>query len=262
MNESKDIDIERFKILASGFVVGNLSPEESSEFHQLVAKYPEAVTEIEELQEVLRQVLDAFTEVETPSQLLPAILEQAESSNNKVTSRRSLLRPWGRIAGGFGAALIIALGVDNYFLRRNLNLLTVDNNNLHQELTQIQAVNNLLKQPGNRLLSFQGVKAKANISGSIMLNSQQEKAFMVVQNLPPPPPGRMYLLWAVVADKKVFCGEVQPQNWGNSTTEIPFTAEMRRDFYHPQFSGLVVTLESDRNTPVPKGPMVMESSQI
>jgi anti-sigma-K factor RskA len=276
MNES--FDLERIKNLAAGFVVDDLTPEEAEEFRQLLAKHPELVVEVEDLQEVLRQVLDGFTEVEAPAHLLPKILEKAEGSARqptvvKRTDKSALARysagvaartplRWRRIAGSIAALFVVVLGVDNYRLRQNLGIVTADNQQLRQEFAQAQVVKTLLQNSQTRLFTLRGVNSADVGSGSMIINPEKQKAVMVFQNLPAPPPGHVYLLWTVIASKKLPCGEVKPYSWGNASYELPFTNQMYREFYHPQFSGLIVTLETDANVSRPTGTVVMQSSHI
>ncbi len=260
MNES--LDLERIKNLAAGFVVDDLVPEEAEEFHQLLAQHPELAQEIDDLQEVLRQVLDGFTEVAASPHLLPAILEAAESLVRQPTGVKQLPLPWRRIAGSIAALFVVALGVDNYRLRQNLGVFAADNQRLRQEFAQAQVVKALLQEPKTRLFTFKAVGLTDAASGSIVMNPEQRKAVMVVQNLPAPPLGHVYVLWAVVASEKLPCGEIKPYTWGNASYKLPFTPEMYRDFYHPKFSGLVVTLETNSRVSRPTGPVMMKSSQI
>jgi hypothetical protein len=120
----------------------------------------------------------------------------------------------------------------------------------------------MLENDETRLFTFKGVNAKENSSGSIVINPEQQKAVMIFRNLPAPPPGYVYVLWTIVADEKLLCGEVKPYYWGTAAHELQFTRQMYQEFSHPQFSGLVVTLENNPNVPRPTGTVVMQSSQI
>jgi len=266
---NKSFDPEHIKNLAAGFVVDDLTPEEMAEFRLLLDQHPELVAEVGDLQEVLRQVLDGFTEVEAPAHLLPKILEQAEGSTRQSTVVERHLsgvatrpRRWIKIAGSIAALFVIVLGVDNYRLRQNLGIVTADNQRLRQDFTQSQVVKSLLQNSHTRLFTFQAVNSTDNSSGSVIINPEQQKAVMVFQNLSAPPPGYFYFLWTVVANKKFPCGEVKPYAWGTASYELPFTPQMYKEFYDPQFSGLVVTLETDPNVSRPTGTVVMQSSQI
>ncbi|MEB3180410.1 MAG: anti-sigma factor [Nostocaceae cyanobacterium] len=275
---NKSFNSEHIKNLAAGFVVDDLTPEEAEEFRLLLNEHPELISEVEDLQEVLRQVLDGFIEVEPPADLLPKILSQAEASTQQVnvndiqiTQPNKLLRPktsrrWTKIASSIAALFVAILGVDNYRLRQNLSVVTADNQKLRQDFSQVQEVKSLLQNSQTRLFTFEAVSStnntKNNSSGSIVINPQKQKAVMVFQNLPAPPPGHVYLLWTVVNNEKLPCGEVKPYTWGTASYELPFTNQMYQEFSHPQFSGLIVTLETDASISRPTGKVVMQSSQI
>lgn len=267
---NKSFDPEHIKNLAAGFVVDDLTPEEAQEFKLLLDEHPELIAEVDDLQEVLRQVLDGFTEVEAPAHLLPKILEQAQNSaiQSPVIKQNSLgvatlmPRRWTKIAGSIAALFMVVLGVDNYQLRQNLSVVTADNQRLRQDFAQAQLVKTMLQNDETRLFTFKGVNSKVNSSGSIVINPEQQKAVMVFRNLPAPPPGHVYFLWTIVKSEKLPCGEVKPYSWGNASYELPFTAQMYQEFSHPQFSGLIVTLETDANISRPTGTIVMQSSHI
>ncbi|NJR15516.1 MAG: anti-sigma factor [Calothrix sp. CSU_2_0] len=276
---NKSFDSEYIKNLAAGFVVDDLSPEEAEEFRLLLDEHPELIAEIEDLQEVLRQIVDGFIEVEPPADLLGKIISQAEVMTTQqsnindipIQQQNNLTIPkksprWTKIAGSIAALFVVVLGVDNYRLRQSLSVVTTDNQKLRQDFAQAQDVKNLLQNSQTRLFTFEAVNSKNNIpdnaSGSIVINPQKQKAVMVFQNLPAPPPGNVYLLWTIVADKKLPCGQVKPYSWGTASYELAFTEQMYQEFSHPQFSGLVVTLEQDPNVTRPTGTVVMQSSQI
>lgn len=276
---NKSFNSEHIKNLVAGFVVDDLSPEEAEEFQLLLDRHPELTNEIEDLQEVLRQVVDGFIEVEPPADLLGKILSQAEGMTIKQTNinhipiqeNRNLLIPkisrrWTKVAGSIAALFVVIIGVDNYLLREKLSVVTAEHQKLRQDFAQVQDVKNLLQNSQTRLFTFQAVnstnKIKDNASGSIVINPQKQKAVMVFQNLPAPPPGYAYLLWTIVNDEKLPCGQVKPYSWGTASYDLPFTEQMYQEFSHPQFSGLVITLEKDTNVTRPTGTVVMQSSQI
>lgn len=269
MNES--IDLEYIKNLAAGFVVDDLTPEETEEFRQLLAENPHAIAEVEDLQEVLRQVLDGFIDVEVPTHLLPQIIAQAEDSVPETTRNhhlqpphqpklKRLPRPGMRFAAGIAAIFTIFLGIDNYRLRQNLGIITAENLQLRRDANQALVVKNLLQNSQTRLFTLEAVNSSNIGAGRMIINPEQKKAVMVFQNLPAPPPGNVYMLWTVVASRKLPCGKVKPYSWGNASYELTFTNQMYQEFYHPEFSGLVVTLEKNPNVSHPSGTVVMQSS--
>lgn len=268
---NKPDQLERFQTLAAGFVIDNLDDKEEEEFRLLLVQYPELAREIDDLQQVLTLVLDEFTDVEVPTHLHAQIRQQAEaelaSRSSQVSSTSS--RKNTRFSGQkwftvIASVIVLLLGAENYRLRHQFANLRQENQQLAQQVGQVQAVNSLLQESETKLVTFQGKKemAMTNVSGSILVNNRKKQALMMVKNLPAPPQGKHYVLWAIIADDKVPCGEVKPKSWGDSLSEVPFTPEMARDFFDSRFQGLSVTLEDNAQTLQPQGPIVMQSSDI
>ncbi len=228
--------------LAAGFVLGNLATEEALEFQQLLEENPELEVEVDRLQNALDQVLYGLNEVKPPQHLQQAILTHASKTTHQtwVSKRHSL--PWGKIIGSVAAILILWLGIDNYRLRFDLRL--------------AQDINTLLQHSDTRLFPLQGVNVANTASGSFVLNLEQQKGVIAIQNLPSPPTGRVYRLWAIVDGDKIPCGQLT----ANSQGKVIEKFSMPADFYDAGISGFLVTLESSTDQRYPVGPLVLEST--
>jgi anti-sigma-K factor RskA len=254
--------VERIKLLAAGFVIDDLEPDEDAEFRQLLKKHPESVKEIDDLQEVFSLLLDEFTPVETPTNLLPNILKQIETENINQKKIVKLKPKWQNIIMGVATLIIVILGIDNYRLRFNFGILTAENNRLNQEMSQVQIVNNLLEESNLKLLTFESQKMTSDVSATILINPAEKKAMISVKNLPAPPEGSYYLLSVKVADQMSPCVKLKPDNWGDSMSKFSLTEEIVTYFDNPKFSGLYITLENDKNLKSPTGPILMQTSEI
>ncbi len=236
--------------LAAGYVLGDLDREETELFEQRLATDPELAQEVSRLRVVLEEVLYGLNEVKPPQQLRAAILQSVHSSKQpwleqsatakQPTSRRRPL-PWNKVMGSIAALFMLALGLDNYQLR--------------QELTHTQEVSTLLQQAETRLFSLQGMQAAKQAQGSFVLNLGQQKGVLAVQNLPAPPAGKVYRLWAVVDGEKIPCGRLSVNPQGTVLEKFSMPA----DFYEAGISALVVTLEPSEAARQPVGPIVMTS---
>jgi hypothetical protein len=266
MNNS--FNIEHFKILAAGFVVDNLNPEENAEFHLLLNQHPELISEVEDLQGVLKELVDGFIEVEPPANLLSKIMIEAELKpvgeieQNQTPAIVNKSPQWIKFVGAFAALLIVTLLMDNYQLRNNLAVVNDQHQKLTQDLEKIQEIKSLLQSPKTRLVTLESMNNKHPNYGSIIINPQKQKAVIMFENLAAPPPGKVYLLWTIIANEKLPCGEVKPYSWGKITHNLPFTDQMYQEFSHPQFSGLIITLERDPQVSRPTGAIVMQSNKI
>ena len=237
--------------LAAGYIADELSPEEALEFQKMLAENPSLAVEVEQLQQVLDEVLYGLNAVEPPPHLRATILGNLKDveTENLFTSQRPLLRgfpnslSFSKIIGSVAALLILYLGIDNYYLRQEKQI--ADN------------LKTLLQQKATRLFPMRGVNVVAKTaSGSFVLNLEQQTGVIAIQNLPSPPVGSVYRLWAVVDGEKIPCGQIPDSTQGKIVEKFAMPA----DFYDAEVSEMLVTLETSTVYRYPLGPVVMKSA--
>jgi Anti-sigma-K factor rskA len=250
MNEP--LSPEQIEALMAGYVLNDLSPEEIREFERMLRENPNLIERVKRLQETLDVLPYALPETEPPPHLRDAILEATTSQPIRRVSRL----PWGKLAASIAALVAIALGLDNLRLRQDLQLARQDlNDALAQVKTaqQRETVINVLQQPDTRVFSLAGTDKANTASGSIAIDSQDKKAVIVFKNLPTPPEGQIYRLWAIIDDKKIACADFKATQQGNVLEEFSLPAEACTTTK----STLAVTLEPFPAPPQPVGPAVM-----
>jgi anti-sigma-K factor RskA len=235
---------ENLDEFAAAYVLGDLTPEEAEEFQRLLAANPDLVAEVQSLQDTLNDVLCGLNEVEPPPHLLLAILEAATSAPPLALPVKRFSSTWYAIAGGIGIVIMLAFG-----------FLGWDNWRLRQELSVAQDVTMLLQTSKTRLFPMQGIETAGTASGSFVLNGDRQQGILAIQNLPPPPDGKIYRLWAVVENEKIPCGQLKANSQGIVLNKFSMPA----DFYDTELSGLLVTLEPSPTSRYPTGPVVMKS---
>lgn len=244
---TEPLNPEHLEELMTGYVLGDLSPEEALEFQRLLAENPQLATEVSSLQEALEVLPYALPEVTPPPHLRTAILEAANSSLTPTSTPKRFSLPWSKIAAGAAALLALALGLDNY--------------NLRQQLKTVQAqkeVIEVLQQRNTRLFTLTGTENANTASGSIAINTNEQKAVIVFQNLPASPVGQIYRLWAIVDDKKIACANFDASQQGTVLAEFTIPAAACSSTK----STLAVTLEPSTLPPQPVGPAVMVESSL
>jgi anti-sigma-K factor RskA len=238
----------------AGYVLGNLSAKEAEELQQILENHPEMQAELDRLQSVSVMVPTSLFDAEPSSALKGKILTAAESRSSTADppaatssmprSRSQRLYPVLLSMGGAVAAvLVMALALDNYRLR--------------QEVQANQEIIAALQQPETRLYTLTGTENAANASGSLVINPTQQEVFAIVQNLPELPSEQVYRLWAIVADSPapVYCGQFNTLPTGSVTTRWSVTDEV----CSAEVSQLLITAESATAPPIPAGELVMES---
>ncbi|WP_225895224.1 anti-sigma factor [Leptolyngbya sp. NIES-2104] len=185
---------EHLQLLIAGYVLGDLDPAEVAEFERLLEQNPAIAQEVEQMQETLTLAYDP-PEVAPPARLRSAIL------NTTVRTRRSI--PWNRILNVAAAAIIAALGIQNYALRRSL--------------LQSQAETQRLAELN---FALQGTARAKEASAKFEVDPNTLEGVLTVQNLPPLPPGKVYALWTVLKPEAPFTVDRQ-----NAILTVAFTVD-------------------------------------
>ena len=180
------------QVLISGYVLGNLSPAEAMLFEEILSENPEVAQQVTELQQTLE--LAYFpAEVAPPSTLKAKLLaanaalsnaEPAATTTNFLTQWRQKLS-WGKTLGAISAALILGLGITNYWFWQTLQKASIE----------IPASEKLV-------YSLQGVDSESQ--AKLIVNPHKLDATLTVSNLSPLPEGKTYALWTVVGKEAPF----------------------------------------------------------
>lgn len=189
------------QLLMAGYVLGDLSLEESQQLEQLLRAEPRLQTDLAQLQATMEVAYGA--ESSPPARLKESILAAVDqpalqndrmldvprrpSSRRLTPSRRPRAVSWAMGGLGVAAALLaVALGVQNYTLR--------------QALRAPQPAPTA--QPAPEQLTFTLNAADDSQSGEVVLsvNPEQLTGELEAQGLPPLPTDKVYALWTVVAE--------------------------------------------------------------
>jgi hypothetical protein len=276
-------NLQDWSEMLAGYVLGDLASEEVIQVQRYLAENPTAMTELTELENTLALLPLGLTDVAVPEDLRERVLSAATAdavvadpvvaspvvaspvATSPVAaspvvdlaaarSRRSTAprRNWLPIAGGIAAAMVAALGVQNYQLQQQIN-------GAQREIASLQRSDRdemaTLAANNGRTLAMQGNGPMAGAAGKVYIVPQQNRALMVIDNLPQPPNGKVYHLWAVVNGQKVSCIEFAPEQDGKITMQIP--ANRWVDAVE-----VGVTLEPLQSGAMPAGEMVMQGQSI
>ncbi|MGB3755230.1 MAG: anti-sigma factor [Rivularia sp. (in: cyanobacteria)] len=229
---------EYIEELIAGYVLDILSSEEAEELSRLASQNPEIVKQIAELQEVTA-FLPYDVATQPPPQLRTAVLAAVEKQHQRFNW---ISLPWGKIVA---AILILALAVESYFLRQQLQRTQL-------QVTRDKEIIAILQQPDSRLVALKGIENK-NASGNIVLDPTQQKIAIAITNLSRLPDNQIYRLWAVVKDKKTACGQFNASLSGTVADSLTISS----NDCSLKTATLVVTKEPIPSPPQPVGAAVL-----
>lgn len=181
------ISSEQLQQLLAGYVLYDLSPEESATLADLLAANPDLQQDIDQLQQALEVAYDGDP-ISPPAHLRMALLQTAAKSaeSEAASTPASILgrrpRRWRPIWGAAAAALIAGLSLSNLMLWRTLQL-------------------ERASQPEDETLTIALGAPEGNAAAGqaeVVINPNTLAGSLTVENLPPLEPGSVYVLWTVV----------------------------------------------------------------
>ncbi len=229
------------------YVLGEMDAAEVRAFEQLLTSDAGLAAEVRRLRAVLG-LMPLATITEPPPALRARIVAASEARVRAARATPSpQVRParrvvWSRFAAAAAAALALAFGLDSARTRRELAL--------ERELASALHEPNVVKT-----FVLAGTGGRGGGYGTVALDLDAKRGAVVLKDLPQPPPGRIYRLWAEVADRAVPCGDFRVRPDGAVTAQFPVPVET----YTAPLGKLFVTEEPEPPPPAPTGPRILES---
>ena len=263
--------------LLAGYVLGDLSSDDMIRVQAYLDNHPEAVQEIIELKATLNLMSLGLRDVPVPPTIKDNLLAALPSEKVipiKQVKQSNLKFNWGHrwrtiasIAGSMAAVTIVGLGLQlglqSYQLqqefiatRQELKQLRETQEKLlaqQSDQSRYQQSISLINQPSGRILRLTGSGKAIQTTGTIVIAPTEKRAVLMVKNMPAPPPGKLYHLWAIVNGQKIACIQFTPEADGQVMLQLPADRWSNA-------VGVVVTIESVQSEAQPVGEMVMSSS--
>lgn len=211
---------EEEQMLAAGYVLGDLTTTEITEFESALANNPALQVEVLALQVAFNRLPQGLPQISPPPALkdkIVAAFAESVSTNSHVassdvaTSVEATIAPkkiltWSRLLAGMGLLVGGWLAFDNFNLRQELQLAQQVN---QQELASV------LNQPKSRLLALSTTADK--VVGNVLFTPGNWKQVIIsARDLPPLPVDRVYRMWLELANGQVIpCGEFKTDDRGS-----------------------------------------------
>jgi hypothetical protein len=219
--------------LLAGHALGDLDADERERLASLLRERPDLRPRLDEFLTTLELLPLALPTTATP----PERLRRRLLEPNAPTRRRL---PW--LAPALLGLGLVVLGLE-----------------LHQTRTQLAQVQRQLQdargdtlQPTSRRLSLTALAAGTPANGEVLVTGNPTHNVLMLNDLPPAPPGHVYRLWADVDGHRVGCVAFAPTDQGHVAMLIPpLPTSLAKS--------VSVSLERDPNGTAPKGPMVLSS---
>lgn len=215
------------------YVMNALTATEAAEVEALARQYPEIKAEIEETQSVMQLYTQAFAQIPNP-ELKNKILERLKEDFNEKqdsqidttedlheipkTANKTLLSeihpknqllPWVIAGLGLIASLLFYI---QYQKITKIQLECEENQKLNElkankQIADLNFRLDILKSSETKTIPLKSViKEDKNLEATVYWSASQNATFLSIHNLPEPPAGKQYQLWAIVDKKPVDAG--------------------------------------------------------
>ena len=186
---------EEEKMLAAGYILGDLTPEETVRLEQLATGNPDLRQAIHALQASFELMPQALTQVEPPTLLGERIAISQPFSNTLDRLRSTSLML--KVLVGLATLAALVLAADNLRLRHQLRL---------AQQTRTDRIASILQQPNSRLIALTGTSN--NAAGTLLFTpGRWQEVIVSLGNLPPLPPEEIYRMWLAMENGDIiYCG--------------------------------------------------------
>lgn len=262
------MDVQQY--ISSGiietYVLGMASEEEVRELMLLCEQYPpikEALLSVQADMEqyatlysatpppgMKEQIWDALQENENVASRTPA---EARIENNIVAFKESNNRSgFGRmIAVAASILFVISAGLNFFFWNKTqhteqeLALIKTEqqqmvaSNKAYQE--KLEHTNDMLLNPAMKTMVLAGVGNHAGTNAMLLWDTDSKEVYLSLKDMPPPPAGKQYQLWAIVDGKPVDAG----------IYALDSKEDMQKMKVIPSAQMFAITIENQGGSPTP-----------
>ncbi|MEO1021209.1 MAG: anti-sigma factor [Bacteroidota bacterium] len=191
------------------YVAGMLSDEESLEVDRMAEKYPVVKQEIQSIRASLNQYAKQTGRAPRPELL--ASIQRSFTADRRDTNSESgiadaipepipVRRPWLRYAAA--VALLLSVGL-NVYLYQTLNssndelrTLISQNQQMAEGMNNVQNQLSFIQSASYYKIPLQGLQIAPEAYANVYLDKDTRDVYIQIGDLPVPPSGHQYQLWA------------------------------------------------------------------
>ncbi|WP_162903187.1 anti-sigma factor [Taibaiella koreensis] len=233
------MDIQQY--ISSGvieaYVLGIAADEDVRELEQLSHQYPEIAAAVEEYRRSLEAYADAlaitppaglkdqiWSAIQADEQQLPVVHPSQEHTGStfdfatnegkggrRVRLYRSLAAAVALLLGSITLNIVLwnqsqQTGKKMSEMKQEQQRMLADNQDFRSRLEQSAHQLDLLLDPFVKSIVLAGVGAHTNNNAMLLWDGRSKDVYLSLKNMPLPPAGKQYQLWAIVNGKPVSAG--------------------------------------------------------
>lgn len=228
------------------YALGALDADEAAALEAHLQTCASCQTELTEYHALSQSLLTAV-----PPKQPPSALRQRLQSRLPAAQRASRPQWWdfsfNRLVVGLAVLALLALNLASLMQVRQLQ---AQQARLLNQMADAQAALALLASPTLRVVAVEG----NHVSGTLLLDRQNNQAVLIARNLPPLDENRVYQIWLIEPDQeRVSAGLFRPEGSDTYTIKVLAPSQPLTDFM-----GIGVTIEPAGGSDAPTGERVLK----
>lgn len=237
------------------YVLGGLTSAEAYEVERYANAFPAVREELNSIEQALEGYVFSQA-IAPPPGTLERILQRVEPTSVQIPTGSSLVSAAPPRSWSWTRFLAIGMTVKFLAAATGLVILYLQNQNLHDRIqtnqTQfsqskvacddLQREVRFLKDVSTRPVVMNGTPESPTSIAAVYVNPRSENIYIGNLQLPPPPSGKQYQLWAIVNGKPASMGVFEFPTSGSVFIEAPFVKNAQ---------GFAISLEDVGGSPTP-----------
>ncbi|MDX1667595.1 MAG: anti-sigma factor [Saprospiraceae bacterium] len=230
------------------YVMGKVTEQEAREVERYAREYPEIRAELGAIEETLEAYahLHASPVSEGFEAGLMERIGRSDSGSSTGSGRNWSRRFWPRmLAAAVIGGLIVGAAYYYAYHRSMQEQLAVVQDELEQLRTTCERTTQqvyALRDPGTERVRMAGLDIAPEALTVVYWNPEQRSSFIDIVQLPQPPEGKQYQLWAIVEGQPTDMGVLPIASQGDVLIDVPFVE-------NPE--AFAITLEDEGGSEVP-----------
>lgn len=226
------------------YVLGALDADESATLETHLETCASCRTELAEYRSLRESLLTAVPPKQPPAALRKRLQSRLPSAQRP--SRPQWTFSFSRLALGLAVLALLALNLASFMQIRQVR---AQQASLLNQVADAQAALALLSSPTLQVVAING----NDISGTLLLDKQNNQAVLIARNLPALTEDRVYQIWLIKPDEgRVSAGLFRPESGGTYTTKVLASSQPLTNFM-----GIGVTVEPAGGSDAPTGERVL-----
>jgi len=262
--------VDKNEIISSGllelYALGLASQEEQLLVEEMLMKYPELKTELTDIEAGMESYARAYS-VQPSAKTKQSLLSQINASSKTYDDDAATSDDvsYGKVVGISpawkwiaAASIILLIGSGilnaiyyNKYLQSNsaYNAANEELASTKQALSEYDEEMSVVKDKNSLPVALTGLPAAPDAAAKIFWMKNTGEVYIDPSNLPAPPAGKQYQLWAIVDGKPVDGGMISI----NTAKGNKYSIQKMKSFGKAE--AFAVTLEKEGGNPTPQGEM-------